>query len=197
MLVKHLAFCLWNHCTAVCASLPHHHHAPLSYSTSSPLRCLQKQRESHVLVHLSLDTHPLNKHTPKHGWLPWHWVNTRKRGETMSSQDGGVFLMWQGLVMCVRLFAPVPPRRMAAWQNHYGLCKHTLTSQFKSLLPHTRTWSRVKCELTYAAYTVLLLLFFYSSAVLQMLNTCPAADTHVLVNLICVFLHVCLQDCHL
>lgn len=160
-----------------------------SYSTSSPLRCLQKQRESHVLVHLSLDTHSLNKHTPKHGWLPWHWVNTRKRGETMSSQDGGVFLMWRGLVMCVCVFfAPVLLRWRAAWQSHYGLCKHTLTSHFKSLLPHMHTWSRVNCELTYATYTVLWgFFFFYSSAVLQMLNTCPAADTHVHVILIAYF----------
>lgn len=58
-------------------------------------------------------------------------------GDVLTGQ--GRFLMWRGLVMCVRLFAPVLPRWRAAWQNHYGLCKHTVTSQFKSLLPQTRT----------------------------------------------------------
>lgn len=41
------------------------------HSTSSPLRCLQEQRGSHVFTNLSPDTHSLNKHSPKHCWLPW------------------------------------------------------------------------------------------------------------------------------
>lgn len=62
-----------------------------------------------------------------------------KKGGNHVLTGRGRFLTWRGLVMCVRLFAPVLPRWRAAWQNHYGLCKHTLTSQFKSLLPHTHT----------------------------------------------------------
>lgn len=44
---------------------------------------------------------------------------------------------WWCVRMCVRLFAPVLPHWRAAWQNHYGLCKHILTSPLKSPLPHT------------------------------------------------------------
>lgn len=110
----------------------------------------------------------------------------KKKGGNDVLTGRGRFLMWRGLVMCVCVFfAPVLPRWRAAWQSHYGLCKHTLTSHFKSLLPHMHTWSQVNCELTYATYTVLLGFCFFIPV--PSCNTCPAADTHVHVILIAYF----------
>lgn len=50
------------------------------------------------------------------------------------------------------------PHGRVAWQNHYSLCKHTLTSQLELVLPHTNTRTRTHTH-AYELYTHILLEF--------------------------------------
>lgn len=93
--------------------------------------------------------------------------------------------------MCVRLFAPVLLllHWRAAWQNHYGLWKHILTSRLKSPLPHTNPHTHT---LTHVCVWAHILPTFASPSCRcgRLADTCAACSN-------CLLPHVCLQICKL
>lgn len=96
----------------------------------------------------------------------------------MSIEEGSVECSGGALVcvcpcVCVRLFCRVLLHWRAAWQNHYGLCKHILTSRLKSALPHT--YYKHALFLHMCAHILPMFttnVHFDAVSVLQMLTTC-------------------------
>lgn len=70
----------------------------------------------------------------------------------MSLEEGSVEC-GRGATVCVCLLPQYCRHGRAAWQNHYGLCKHILTSWLEPALPHTNTAAQIYLSICIYAHT--------------------------------------------